>query len=164
MDSHHTTVCVTNDVVCCCTQSNTDLVQSNAALGLLNLVSTPDCPAALLSSDRPSLEQTLPAFARLQREQGAIGAGGDRRQFNVKEPKLADGKGMPMLPSAMTAGKTREYLQLAVSRLRWLVDEAKAGAAHASALKHLEDSGHAAAWGVASSSTLLLPPEQAYAF
>ena len=37
-----------------------------------------------------------------------IGTGGDPSQFNKKEPKLVDNDGKPLLPSAMTAGKTRE--------------------------------------------------------
>ena len=37
---------------------------------MLNMASTADCPAALLSSDREGLEVTLPTFARLQREAG----------------------------------------------------------------------------------------------
>jgi hypothetical protein len=139
-------------------------VQSNAALGLLNMVSTTECPAALLSSDRLGLKQTLPAFARLQREHDTARTGGDPRQLNAKEPKLAGGKSKPTLPTAMTAGKTREYMQLAVSRLRWLVDEAKVGATHAAILKHLEDSGRAATWGVGSATTLLLVPKQAHVF
>ena len=74
------------------------------------MVSTPDCPAALLSSDRKGLEATLPTFARLRREADVIGTGGDASQFNKKEPKLVDNDGKPLLPSALTAGKTREYL------------------------------------------------------
>ena len=91
-------------------QSNIDLVQSNAALAMLNMVSTADCPAALLSSDREGLEITLPTFARLQREADVVGTGGDSSQFNKKEPKLVDHDDKPLLPSAMTAGKTREYV------------------------------------------------------
>ena len=136
--------------------SNTDLVQSNAALGMLNMVSTADCPAALLSSERAGLELTLPTFARLQREEEAVGAGGDPAQHNKKEPKLADRDGKALLPSAFTAGKTREYLQLAVGRLQWLVGAGKAGAAHEAILTELEESGLARQWGVTDAT--LLPP------
>ncbi len=71
---------------------------------MLNMVSTADCPAALLSSAREGLEVTLPTFARLQREGDVVG--------NHKYPKLMDSDGKPLLPSAMTAGKTREYVNL----------------------------------------------------
>ena len=84
-------------------------MQSNAALAILNMVSTADCPAALLSSDREGLDVTLPTFARLQRETDVVGTGGDTSQFNTKDPKLVGIDGKPLLPSAMTAGKTREY-------------------------------------------------------
>ena len=79
---------------------------------MLNMVSTADCPAALLSSAREGLEVTLPTFARLQREADVFGTGGDSTQYNKKEPKLVDTDGKPVLPSAMTAGKTREYVPL----------------------------------------------------
>ena len=85
-------------------------MQSNAALAMPNMVSTADCPAALLSSDREGLEITLPTFARLQREADVVGTGGDSSQFNKKEPKLVDHDNKRLLPSAMTAGKTREYV------------------------------------------------------
>ena len=98
----------------CCSaaqsQSNIDLVQSNAALAMLNMVSTADCPAALLSSPREGLEITLPTFARLQQEADVVGTGEDLSQYNKKEPKLVENDGASLLPSATTAGKTREYV------------------------------------------------------
>lgn len=117
------------------------------------MCSTADCPAALLSSDRRSFsgwrlrsmlqscipmaallsdlirrstEHTLPTFARLQREARVLGGAN-----NAKEPSLHTGGGKPLLPTALTGGKTREYLQLAVSRLQYLVEVDKASGADA---------------------------------
>ena len=129
--------------------SGTDLVPSNAGLALLNMASTPDCPAALLSSDRAGTEVTLPTFARLQKEAAPKPADGTS--------KGASQQGKPVLPTAHTGGKTREYLQLAVGRLQWLVEAGKAGAAHTAVLVELEESGMVVAWGVVQGATLLPP-------
>ena len=92
---------------------------------------------------------TLPTFARLQKEAAPKPADGTS--------KGASQQGKPVLPTAHTGGKTREYLQLAVGRLQWLVEAGKAGAAHTAVLVELEESGMVAAWGVVQGATLLPP-------
>jgi hypothetical protein len=128
--------------------SNIDLVTSNAALGFLNMVSTADCPAALLCAGRlgrgraSRLELSLPAFARLEGEPGEV----------VGSTINSTG----LLPTALNGGKTRECAQLAVGRLRWMLDAGKANSAHAAILADLEARGMLGAWG-GQEGTILQP-------
>eukprot|EP01048_Picozoa_sp_COSAG05_P024652 COSAG05_NODE_5897_length_1064_cov_1.187565_2_plen_80_part_00 len=61
-----------------------------------------------------------------------------------------------MLPSALTFGKTRQYVQLAMGRLQWLVETGKARVAHTAILKEIARSGMARLWGITDAT--LLPP------
>ena len=61
-----------------------------------------------------------------------------------------------MLLITIIRGLSR-YLQLAVSRLHWLVEAGKANKAHAATLSEVQESGSSDMWGVVNVATLAQP-------